>query len=43
MHERVIVTEMKLDILIQLVVEYVLAQKSKECALWTGHVTNINE
>ena len=43
MHERVLATEMKLDILTQMAVEHVLAQKSNESASWTAQVANINE
>ena len=41
MHERVIVTGMKYDILIQMVVEQVLTEKSKESTKYIAHVTNI--
>ena len=43
MHERVIATEMKLDISIQMIVGHVMSQKSKESAKWTAQVANINE
>ena len=43
MPERVIATEMKLDISIQMAVEHVLAEKSKESAKWTAEVANINK
>ena len=43
MHERVIATEMKLDISIHIAVENVLSQKSKKSYKWTTQVANINE
>ena len=42
-HKRVTATEMKLDILIRMAVEHVLAQKSKESAKWTTQVGNTNQ
>ena len=43
MHERVIATEMKLDISIQIAVDHALVKKSEEIAEWTTQVANINE
>ena len=43
MHERVIATEMKLDISIQIAVDRALVKKSEEIAEWTTQVANINE
>ena len=43
MYEKVTATAMKLDISIQMAVEQVLAQKSKERAIWTTQAANINE
>ena len=34
---------MKLDVSIQMAVEHVLAEKSKESAKWTAQVANINK
>ena len=41
LHERVIVTKMKYYISIQMVVEQVLTEKSKESTKYIAHVTNI--
>ena len=43
MHERVIATEIKLDLLIQMAVELDLAQKFKENVTWIAQVTIINK
>ena len=43
MHERVIATEIKLDLLIQMAVELNLAQKFKENATRIAQVTIINK
>ena len=43
MHERATNTEMKLDILIQIAFEPILAQTFKQSIQWTAKVTHISE
>ena len=43
MHERVTNTEIKLDILIQMAFEHILAERFKQSIQWTAKVTHISE
>ena len=43
MHERDTVTEKDIDIAIQMTLEYVLAQRSKQSTRWTEKVVNISK
>ena len=43
MHEGVTDTKMKLDVLIQIPLEHILAQRFKQSIQWTAHVAHINK